>query len=135
MKEVNNDLKNIMEELEKNIRNPEDLEYIKSKFSNIFLEILNNVTIKMDKLEQKQKELEDTINQIEKELFIEDDFTFEIVCPYCNTEFETDMKDDLTEVKCPECGNKIELEWNGEEDLDCMGNCSGCSGCSEEDDM
>lgn len=134
MKEINEDLKNIMDELEKNIKNQEDLEYIKSKFSNMFLEVLNNLATKIENLEQKQQELEDSVNQIEKELFIEEDFTFEIVCPYCNIEFETDIKDDLTEVKCPECGNKIELDWNESEGIGCMGNCSGCSGCSDEDD-
>ena len=36
-------------------------------------------------------------------------------------------------IKCPECGNLIELDWNGnpddEKDKGCGGNCSGCSGC------
>ena len=36
-------------------------------------------------------------------------------------------------AKCPECGNLIELDWNGnpddEKDKGCGGNCSGCSGC------
>lgn len=141
MKEISDDFKNIMEDLEKNIKNPEDLEYIKSKFSDIFLEVLNNMASKIEDLEKRQENLEDSMNRIEKELFIEDDedFTFEIVCPYCNAEFEADIENDLTEVKCPECGNKIELDWNETEEGGCPGSCAGCSGCEveneEDDDM
>ena len=133
MKEVNDNFKNIMDELEKNIKNPEDLEYIKSKFSNLFLEVLNNMATKMENLEAKQEELEDSINRIEKELFIEDDFSFEIVCPYCNAEFVVDYDDLKDEIQCPECNNVIELDWG--DDCEEHGGCCGhdCSHCDEED--
>lgn len=39
------------------------------------------------------------------------------------------------EIKCPECGNLIELDWNEEED-ECGHNCNGnceCGHCNEEE--
>ena len=45
----------------------------------------------------------------------------------------SEIDEDFNEIRCPECGNLIELDWNGNPDNDqdkgCGGNCSGCSGC------
>ena len=58
---------------------------------------------------------------------------FLINCPYCNFEFDADIDEDFNEIRCPECGNLIELDWNGNPDNDqdkgCGGNCSNCGGC------
>ena len=37
------------------------------------------------------------------------------------------------EVECPECKNTIELDWSGNLEDDCQGNCSHCAGCDEHD--
>ena len=42
------------------------------------------------------------------------------------------------EIECPECHNKIELDWDGEDDDCCSGGCCGCGhhdecGSDEED--
>lgn len=55
-----------------------------------------------------------------------DEFKFEFICPFCNTEFSTEVQA-KTEITCPKCQNKIELDWNGgEENGCCSGHCSSC---------
>lgn len=95
---------------------------------------------KIAKLEETQKindakimRIEDILKEIEKDIYDEDGYDFEIVCPYCNHEFVTEFDDNKTEIKCPECKNIIELDWN--EDDDCEADCSCCHGsCEEETD-
>ena len=110
---------------------------------------LDNIEKKLDLILQNQQDLESkinkmqkTINRIESDIYLDEGFDFEIVCPYCNNEFIVDMDEDRKEVTCPECENVIELDWTG--DLDdgfaCgPDGCSGCHGCGhdeiEEDDM
>ncbi|MCI8519751.1 MAG: hypothetical protein HFJ51_06980 [Clostridia bacterium] len=61
---------------------------------------------------------------------------FEIVCPYCNAEFISDISDDPSEeLRCPECGNLIEVDWHECEDgcdHNCGGDCS-CDHCEDEE--
>ena len=140
----------ILEDLEKNIKNKEDLDYIKSQVYNISLLFLDeidkiaelnldrlNVMIYREKeLSKKIAKMEKVINNIEKEVFVSQDCDFEIICPYCNAEFVEDLASGVEhEVKCPECGNTIELDWH--EDEECCGHhCDGeCSGCSEEEEI
>ena len=85
--------------------------------------------------------MQQVIDNIEKDIYSEDGFDFEIVCPYCENEFIIDVDENKTEVKCPECQNIIELDWSGDVEDDgeqgtCHGgSCQGCSGCSDDDDM
>ena len=139
----------LMADLEQHIENKKDLEYIKKSFSNMFLDFLNeveqknsNYEEKLKQMEEKQKQieeksakLEESVKKIEKELYINDNYDFEIVCPYCNCEFETEFDELKTEVKCPECNNIIELDWN-EEEGGCHGDCSCChDGCEDEEEI
>ncbi len=85
-------------DLEKNIKNEEDLNYIKQRFASFVDVIIDQMEkiitykeVKMQQLEDTQKELQDKlnkmeniINNIEKDIYAEDGFDFEIVCPYCN---------------------------------------------------
>ena len=143
--------KEILEDLEKNIKNKEDLEYIKSQVYNISLLFLDeidkiaelnldrvNVMLEREKeLGQKIARMDKVINNIEKEVFVSHDCDFEIICPYCNTEFVADLSSGVEhEVKCPECGNAIELDWH-EEDECCSHHCGGecnCENCMEDDE-
>ena len=83
------------------------------------------------------------IDNIEKDIYAEEGFDFEIVCPYCESEFIIDVDENKTEVECPECNNIIELDWTGNVDDEpehdgCNGSCHGCHGCEdndEDDDM
>lgn len=102
-------------------------------------EIKENQKIANEKIEK----IQNTIDDIEKDIFSDDTcgYEFEIVCPYCEYEFLIDTTDNK-EVKCPECNNLIELDWSGnldEEATGCEGKCCGCTECKEvsdeDDDM
>ena len=140
----------IIEELEQNIKNKEDLEYIKSQIYNIaiiFLDELDklvelnfnrlNVMIDREKeLAGKISKMEKILSEIEKEVYApeDNDCDFEIICPYCNTEFIVDLESGMeNEVKCPDCGNSIELDWHDDE---CCGHshCGECDDCMEDED-
>ena len=121
----------ILQDIEKNVTNKEDVNYIKTQVYNISLLFLDeldklaeinlnrlNTMINREKeLETKIENMEKIINKLEKEVYSsDDDSDFEIVCPYCNTEFIEDFSNGIKyEVRCPECDNVIELDWNEEE--------------------
>lgn len=134
-------LNEILSELDENIKNKEDLEYVKSQIYNISLLFLDeidklaelnlgrlNVMIEREKeLAKRVATMEKIIKNIEKEMTIEQECDFEIICPYCNTDFVEDFTNGYKhEVKCPECDNVIELDWHEEN------NCS-CEEVEEED--
>ena len=87
------------------------------------------MTEKIDKIQQ-------VINHIENDIYLNEGFDFEIVCPYCEYEFVIDADEDKKEIECPECKNVIELDWSGDLDEgdECSGHCHGCSGCEETDE-
>ena len=152
MSVLKDEYQKFLDDIEKNIKDPDDLLYIKqrmSAFLNIVLAqmdyIIDYKEEKMAKLEQTQKELDGKLNKmqqiidnIEKDIYSEDGFDFEIVCPYCNYEFVIDVDENKTEIECPECQNIIELDWSGNPDDDvdngCNGNCHGCDGCDDQED-
>ena len=149
---LKNEYKSFLDDIEKNIKDPQDLEYIKGRFASFLDVILDQMDYIMDykkdqieKLENTQKELDDkmgkmqqVIDNIEKDIYSEDGFDFEIVCPYCNYEFFIDIDENKTEITCPECQNVIELDWTGDteenDSHNCNGSCGGCHGCDEEDE-
>lgn len=152
MSTLKEEYKKFLEDIENNIKNKEDLEYIKERFTNFTNTVIeqmeyvvDNKEEKMNQLEEKQKQLDekiakiqDIVNHIEKDIYSEDGFDFEIVCPYCNYEFIIDMEENKTEIQCPECENIIELDWSGDINDDdgntgCNGECSHCHGCDEDD--
>ena len=152
---LKNEYKSFLDDIEKNIKNKEDLEYVKKRFAGFLDIVLDQMDYIMDYKEEEIAKLENTQNQltskmnqmqqvidnIEKDIYLDDGFDFEIICPYCNYEFIIDVDENKTEIECPECENIIELDWSGdidegEQQGGCSGNCHGCHGCSdEEDDM
>ena len=150
MSKFKHEYKSFLDDIEKNIKNLDDLNYIKerfAKFMDVVIEKMDQVldfkNQELDHLLEMQKGLENRmdkmqriIDNIEKDIYSDEGFDFEIICPYCNYEFIADVDENKTEIECPECKNMIELDWSGdtEDDMDsCSGNCSGCSGCDEED--
>lgn len=137
----------IIAKIEERITDPEELDFIKQQIADIsilYLDELNKIMDLSERrvnqvyenqkiLEKKMTELEKGMNTIEKELFVEDQYDFEITCPYCNYEFITDINSDKKEVECPECHNLIELDWNQDEH-DCGGHCNSCGGCDHDDE-
>ncbi len=146
---LKNEYKSFLDDLEKNIKNKEDLEYIKERFTSFIDGFVKQMNDAMDYKEEKLEQLENTqkdlnermakmqqvIDNIEKDIYSEEGFDFEIVCPYCNNEFILDIDENKTEIQCPECNNTIELDWTGDIDEDaCNGSCHSCHGCHEEYD-
>ena len=148
MAKLREEYNNFLKDVEKNLKNKEDLEYVKVRFSMFVDKVIDEMdmlvdykTQKINEIEKKQKEIDDKmskmqqiIDNIEKDIYSEEGFDFEIICPYCDNKFVIDVDEDKTEVECPVCNNIIELDWSGEveEDIGCNGSCSDCHGCDEE---
>lgn len=149
---INDEYHKMLNDLDEKISNSQDLEYAKNKMYELSMLFIDEMQAMSEKYEDKinalaqnQKELEDKIqkiqkvvNSIEKDIYDEDldsseVYEFEIVCPYCNHEFVTEVDELKTEVQCPECENMIELDWESStEEGGCSGNCSHCHSCDDE---
>ena len=137
-----------LQDIEKEIKDEKQLEYIKVRFAMFVDKVIDKIDMILDykeermiELEEKQKEIENKlgnlqqiIDNIEKDIYSEDGFDFEIICPYCDNQFVIDVDENKTEIECPVCNNIIELDWSGdlEEDAECNGSCSGCHGCDDD---
>lgn len=140
----------IVKKIENRIEDEELLSFIKQQIADIsilFIDQLDKVVDlsqrRLDELIDHEKDLtkkvtqlEQTMKAMEKEFYVDENFDFEIVCPYCNYEFVSDFSQNLKEqVECPECHNIIELDWNNHEEHDCSGHCSCCdSECGQEEE-
>ena len=153
MSNLKKEFKSFMDDIEKNVSNKEDLQFVKERVTDLFGVILDEmeritnykeekIGIMMQKqqeIEAKMDKMQHIIDSIEKDIYLDDSFDFEIVCPYCNAEFLVDIDEEKTEVTCPECNNVIELDWSGDVEDEDMGGCGNCPGCApkkdEDDDM
>ncbi len=138
MSELTEKFQNIMKDIERNIKDKGELDYINKKIAEIsalHMEVIdkmtNNINIRLENIEKVQNSIETKVNKmqtsitgIENDMY-EDGYDFEIVCPYCNTEFTADIEA-KTDIRCPECQNVIELDWNGDDSNACSGHCSMC---------
>lgn len=139
----------IMARIEERFTNQEDLNFVKQQILDVSMLYMNELDKVMDLserrvnqvvenqkiLEKKQAQIEEAMNKMEKELFVgEEEYDFEIICPYCNHEFVSEIGSDIKEVECPECHNSIELDWNDDEESDCGGHCSSCAGCAHDEE-
>lgn len=140
MSKLSEEYLKILQDIEKHISNEEEKKYVLKKIadlSSLYMDIVDRITDmgtrRMDAIEKYQDELDkrvekvtNTVGLIKKDIYEDEDYDFEIVCPYCNHEFVADVEDELKEeIECPECHNIIELDWDGEED-GCDGCCSSC---------
>lgn len=128
MSNLNVKFKKILKDLEENIKNKEDLEYIKVQIFNLYNLFFDEIT-KIEEattermkaiagtqavLQEKVDNLENQLKSMEKELYLDEECDFSITCPYCNNEFIVDCDELKDEVECPECNNIIELDWGDE---------------------
>lgn len=144
--DLKREMNKFIADLERNIQNKSDLEYIKEKMPHLFELILDEMEKvinikeeKMNKIMQTQQQLEakidkmeQVIDNIEKDIYVDEGFDFEIVCPYCDTEFVVDENNENSEIRCPNCDNIIEIDWT--EDDECSNGCSHCHGCDSKTD-
>ena len=108
-------------------------------------EFISDIEDGQKSIERKLAKIETVVDAIDKDIYDESDTEFEIVCPYCNNEFISEINyEGENEIECPECHNIIEIDINADVDEDnygCHGGCNKCKGCNfnsnddEEDDM
>ncbi len=151
MTTLKEEYKNFLDDIDKNIKNKEDLLYIKTRFAKFLDVVIDQMEYIMDmkedkiqeiekmqtELEQKLDKVQSVVDNIERDIYSEDGFDFEITCPYCDHEFIIDVDENKTEVECPNCENIIELDWSGDPDAEeqnCNGSCHGCHGCDDQSD-
>ena len=148
MANINAKFKKILKDIEENIKNKEDFEFVKTQMFhlyNAFFEEMNRIEETANtkiaailetevRLQEKVEKIEKGLKEIQGDIYDEEEFS--ITCPYCSNEFVLDCEELKAEVKCPECDNVIELDWGDEEEEGSCG-CGGCHGCHhpEEDDM
>ncbi len=143
MSELSNRYQQIMKDLQANIKDEKDKKLVIDKFQELcmmFMDVIDRLTyltdLRMKEVEQQQKEIDNrmgkiqkAVDEIESDIYEDDEnYEFEIICPYCNHEFVTDISSDVnSEVECPECHNMIELDWNSDDEEECSHDCSCCS--------
>lgn len=142
MSDLQKKLKEIISDIEKNLKNKEDLEYVKTQIYNIYTAFLDefdkieekynekieNILIKCKVLDDRMNEIEGSIQKIESDIYVKvnEEFDFDVICPYCDAEFSVDFSEGPKEsIICPECENVVELDWNDEHD-GCSHNCHEC---------
>lgn len=137
--DLKNEMKEFLSDIDNNVKDSKENSFIKERtlklfdvFENEINKIMNfkedriNAIIKKQEEEEKiVNELKQRIENIYQDIYDEEDFS--VTCPYCNNEFDADIGEDLSEIRCPECDNIIELDWDGnpndESEDNCGGNC------------
>lgn len=130
MAELSDKYTKILDEIRTSISNIDEKKYVEKKLvelSSVYLGLLDRLTrtntAKISKIEENQEkivkkvtEIQEAISNIKNDIYEFDGYDFEIVCPYCNFEFVTEIENyNKEEVKCPNCNNVIELDWEDNE--------------------
>lgn len=107
------------------------------KLLKAILEVMDDFALSLSDIEELQKEqgeqidnIDEDLAEIERVLFddedsdCDDDCCFaEIECPHCKETISIDkdmIDDDGDVIKCPNCNNEIEVEWDCDcEDCNC----------------
>lgn len=122
---LNNKFNEVMKNLEKNIDSEKDLRYAKEQITELTmtylaelgnLENIYNKNIKT--ICKRISDLEEKIEKMDEEIEDDEIDVEPITCPYCNMNFLIEYDSNNTEVKCPECKNIIELDWENNSDDD-----------------
>ena len=113
------------------------------------IEVLDDLALSVTDLEDAVEELGEVVDAIDDDLqdvedalydeddedddedyfddYDEDEPLYEVQCPTCG---DTICVDESMlcegEIDCPNCGEKLEFDLD---DLDCEGDCEGCTGC------
>jgi len=129
MANINTKFKKILSDLEENIKDEQELEYVKAQMFNLYnilfeevnkIEELANEKIAaileiQVQMEAKVSKLEQDLTELQKDIYEGEDSEISILCPYCNNEFVLEMDELREEIECPECNNIIELDWGHDE--------------------
>lgn len=156
MSDINLNIKKVIENLEEKITDKENLETAKLEMFNLYNSFVDELTrinevvgeqiaglaMAQQATNERMEKMEKSLKKIENDIYLddeedEDEYTMEIVCPYCNKEFSLEMDEivDKDEISCPECNNTIELDWGHDCGCsDCEDDCDCCGGERHYDD-
>ena len=127
IKDLKNEMMSFIKTLETTIKDEKELQCVKEKTAHLFevfadeLEkVFRYKEDEIKQIEQRQKKADDRLEEMDamiktitNDLYDEYE-DFEIVCPYCNYEFDSEVDETISEIICPECENIIELDWGTE---------------------
>lgn len=156
MSELSKKYSEILKEIDQNITDEKQNQYVKNKISEISIIFIDIIDRMSEMLEQRMSEIEKSqtniesrlqgvqslVDAIEEDVF-DDNSDIEITCPYCNNDFIAEFNEDQNnEIECPECHNIVELDINADYDEDngisqnseCPGSCGSCKGCQSRKD-
>lgn len=109
--------------LEKRIKDKEELEFVKKQITELTMSYLNelekleqNYDLKVSHCTERIDDLEKSLSELKEGLTSEDIDVEPITCPYCNSKFLIEFDNKQKEIKCPDCKNIIELDWEDYED-------------------
>ena len=154
----------ILNEMDKTIKDKKELEFVKQKISELTMTYLESISkfISLEesqiKLERKVSNLDRRVENIEEDIYLDldededdeydtchhakyyndqmhdNDMEFEIVCPYCDYEFITD--ESYKDVVEIECPECHNIiSLDWDDDEGCVGDCHNCSShCYNEDE-
>ena len=149
IKDLKNEMNSFVEALENSNKDEKELKNLKEKTAHLFETFADELESvfkykedEIKRLEERQKQADDKLDEMDSIIKnitrdIYDEYEdFEIICPYCNYEFDSDVDETVSEVICPECQNMIELDWglDVDDNSSCTGNCSGCNECNEDNE-
>ena len=125
MSDLQNKLDKVISDIEKRLTNKEDFEYVKTQIYNIYTifldefdkleakcnEKMEDIAVRCKVLDDRMSEIEDSIDKIESDIYIKEneEFDFDVTCPYCDTEFSVDFsegpKEIVSKTRRRECRN------------------------------
>ena len=116
--------KEVIANLEHQIKNKDDLDYAKKQVTELTMSYLNELErleqhydFKVSRCAERIDDLEKSIDDVKDKLIQEDEIDVEpINCPYCNSRFLIEFDSSQKEIKCPDCKNIIELDWDDFDD-------------------
>ena len=73
---------------------------------------IENLENRVSDLEENLKKMEEDYDELEEDMLDLEP----IICPYCDFKFLIEYDASKTEIKCPECDNLIELDWEEDEE-------------------
>ena len=108
--------KEVIANLEHQIKNKDDLDYAKKQVTELTMSYLNELErleqhydFKVSRCAERIDDLEKSIDDVKDKLIQEDEIDVEpINCPYCNSRFLIEFDSSQKEIKCPDCKNIIE---------------------------
>ena len=111
----------------------DEFDEIEAKYS----EKMENIVLKCKILDDRMNEIENSIEKIESDIYVKvnEEYDFDVICPYCDTEFSVDFSEGPKEsIICPECNNVVELDWDDDHEC-CSHDCHECGGdCGHDHD-